>query len=203
MTLIQEIISRRLFNENQKYRKAVLKGEWLAQQARNILASLLILSVLLQIGLVMALAFQGAFFSVIMILFLLVPSVQAVLILIARESSAVLISAPILKISLISHIVIGIVYSIFIIANIEGMIPKVHRTWLTGIDAASLLIQKYVAGPVLADATVSTWMPLKELEMLHRINLDAQLWVRVASLKLLFISLVLLSVRLPLYYFSS
>lgn len=195
MTLIQEIINRRLFDEDQKYRSSVLKNEWISRQSRNILASLLIVSSLLQLMLSVVLVLQNAVFSLFIFICLLIPSLQAVIVLTSHRSSSVLISAPILKISLMAHILVGIVYSLFMIANIEGLIPMVHRPWLTGTDAANLLIQKYVAFPILSDTSASLWMPHEKLNLLQSISLDAYLWVRVSFLQVLFAALIVISVR--------
>ena len=192
MTLIQEIINRRLFDEDQKYRKSVLRNEWIARQSRNVLASLLIVSVLLQVIVIAMLMFQNAMFSLFLCVCLLVPTIQAAIILTTHESFSVLITAPILKISLMAHVLIGIVYSMFMLINIEGLIPLVHKPWLIGIDASNLLIQRYVAPPILSDASSTFWMPHEVLKLLHNISLDTYLWVRVSILQILFVALILI-----------
>ncbi|KGG51650.1 putative phosphohydrolase (ISS) [Mitosporidium daphniae] len=73
------------------------------------------------------------------------------------------------------------------------LIPMVHRPWLTGTDAANLLIQKYVAFPILSDTSASLWMPHEKLNLLQSISLDAYLWVRVSFLQVLFAALIVIS----------
>lgn len=87
-----------------------------------------------------------------------------------------------------------LLFCLFLIANIDGLLPHVHYTLITGEDAPNLLLKRYIS-PLLADENIRQMLSDEMMKLLKTLNEDEDLWLRVAWLKTSVYTLCVLSVK--------